>query len=93
MQILHSIIRGEGSPLLILHGFLGMADNWKTLGSRFAENGFQVHLIDQRNHGRSFHTDAFSYVLMVDDLLQYIRYHQLKKVSIIGHGNEKVRLL
>jgi len=32
MQLLHSKIIGEGQPLIILHGFLGMSDNWKTLG-------------------------------------------------------------
>jgi pimeloyl-ACP methyl ester carboxylesterase len=50
--ILNSTIKGEGVPLLILHGYFGMSDNWKTLGNQFSEN-FQVHLIDQRNHGRS----------------------------------------
>ena len=50
MDILHSKTIGQGAPLLILHGFLGMSDNWKTLGNRFASD-FEVHLIDQRNHG------------------------------------------
>ncbi len=45
-QVLHSTILSEGPALLILHGFLGMSDNWKTLGNRFAVNGFQVHLMD-----------------------------------------------
>ncbi|MEM9687512.1 MAG: alpha/beta fold hydrolase [Bacteroidota bacterium] len=86
MNLLHSIIKGEGHPLLILHGFLGMSDNWKTLGNQFSENGFQVHLIDQRNHGRSFHADAFNYTLMAEDVFRYITHHQLKKVHIIGHS-------
>ena len=60
MEILHSKILGAGKPLLILHGFLGMSDNWKTLGNRYAEK-FEVHLIDQRNHGRSFHSNQFSF--------------------------------
>jgi pimeloyl-ACP methyl ester carboxylesterase len=29
-------IEGSGKPLLILHGFLGMSDNWKSLGTQFA---------------------------------------------------------
>ncbi len=85
MSLLHAIVLGKGEPLLILHGLFGMSDNWKTLGMKFAEN-FQVHLIDQRNHGRSFHTDEFSYELMVEDLLTYIDYYQLGKVNIIGHS-------
>jgi len=31
---LKSTIIGEGQPLIILHGFLGMSDNWKTLGGK-----------------------------------------------------------
>ena len=85
MEILHSKIIGEGAPLLILHGFLGMGDNWKTLGNRFAEK-YQVHLIDQRNHGRSFHSDEFSYEVLVEDLSNYIDYHQLDKVKLLGHS-------
>ena len=37
MEILHTNILGEGEPLLILHGFLGMSDNWKTLGTQFVK--------------------------------------------------------
>ena len=59
-MILHSQILGSGQAFVILHGFLGMSDNWKTLGSRWAEDGYEVHLVDQRNHGRSFHHDEFS---------------------------------
>jgi pimeloyl-ACP methyl ester carboxylesterase len=85
MAILHSLILGEGEPLLILHGFFGMGDNWKTLANRFAEN-YEVHLIDQRNHGRSFHSDDFSYDLMAEDLLAYCKHHELTKVSLLGHS-------
>lgn len=53
MQLLHSTILGKGQPFLILHGYFGMSDNWKTLGNQFSEN-YQVHLIDQRNHGEVF---------------------------------------
>ncbi len=58
---LHSTILGEGKPFLILHGFLGMSDNWKTLGKQFAKVGNQVQLIDQRNHVKSGDSDDFSY--------------------------------
>ena len=83
--ILHSTIKGEGIPLLILHGYFGMSDNWKTLGNQFSED-FQVHLIDQRNHGRSFHEDEFNYEVLVEDLHSYIEYHQLDNLYLIGHS-------
>ncbi|MCF6349525.1 MAG: alpha/beta fold hydrolase [Flavobacteriaceae bacterium] len=84
-MLLYSKILGKGQPLLILHGFLGMGDNWKSLANRFAEN-YEVHLIDQRNHGRSFHTTDFSYELMVEDLHNYIKHYSLKKVNLLGHS-------
>lgn len=85
-MILHSQIIGNGVPFVILHGFLGMSDNWKTLGIRYSEEGYQVHLLDQRNHGRSFHSDAFSYSLMVEDLKNYCDEHQLEEIVLLGHS-------
>ena len=85
MEILHATVKGTGKPLLILHGYFGMSDNWKTLGNQFAEN-YQVHLIDQRNHGRSFHASEFTYALLVEDLYRYIQHHQLEAVHLLGHS-------
>ncbi len=84
-MLLHSTIIGTGKPLIIAHGFFGMGDNWKTLAKRFSTH-FEVHLIDQRNHGRSFHSDDFNYELLIEDLLYYIKHYQLKEVSLIGHS-------
>lgn len=84
--MLYSKIEGEGKPLLILHGYLGMSDNWKTLSSQYASEGFQVHALDLRNHGRSFHSDEFSYGAMVQDILDYCQGNNLQSISIIGHS-------
>lgn len=86
MEILHSKIHGQGPSFLILHGFLGMGDNWKTLGREFSDKGFEVHLIDQRNHGRSFHDDDFSYEILVEDLKRYCDFHELKDIILLGHS-------
>ncbi|PKA98990.1 pimeloyl-ACP methyl ester carboxylesterase [Flavobacteriaceae bacterium MAR_2009_75] len=85
-ETLHSKIIGEGQPLLILHGFLGMLDNWKTLGGQYAEEGFEVHLIDQRNHGKSFWSSDFNYDLLAGDLKAYMKEHHISKATIIGHS-------
>ncbi len=86
MPLLHSNILGKGKPLLILHGFLGMSDNWKTLGSLYASAGFETHLIDQRNHGKSFHSDDFDYDILTKDLIHYIAHHNLSKAIVLGHS-------
>ncbi len=85
MPVLHSLIRGEGEALLIVHGLFGMGDNWKTLATKFVDR-YEVHLIDQRNHGRSFHSDDFNYDLMVEDLWRYIDHHKLSRVNLLGHS-------
>jgi len=84
--ILHSNIEGEGIPILILHGFLGMSDNWKSVSLALAKKGFEVHALDLRNHGRSFHSEEFTYEAMANDVLNYCRAHQLSSVYIIGHS-------
>lgn len=84
--MLHSRIEGEGKPLLIIHGFLGMSDNWKSFGALYASKGFQVHILDLRNHGKSFHSEDFSYDIMAQDVLEYCQNHNLNQVSIIGHS-------
>ena len=85
-MILHSNIIGEGKPFIILHGFLGMSDNWKTLGRQFSEHHFQVHLVDQRNHGRSFWDNTFNYDILAEDLKQYCDAHHLKDIVLLGHS-------
>ena len=85
-MILHSKIIGNGQPFVVLHGFLGMGDNWRTLGLQFAEHGLEVHLVDQRNHGRSFHDSDFNYDVMVEDVVTYCKAHQLEKIIVLGHS-------
>ena len=82
---LYSRVLGEGQPLLIIHGLFGMSDNWGSLAKLYADF-FEVHLIDQRNHGRSPHADEFSYLHLSNDLHQYITDNQLNDVIIIGHS-------
>lgn len=85
-MLLHSNILGEGKPFIILHGFLGMGDNWKTLGKEFSENGYQVHLVDQRNHGKSFHDDEFNYDVLAKDLKHYCESYGLDNIVLLGHS-------
>lgn len=83
---LYSNIIGKGKPLIILHGFLGMGDNWKTLAKQFSESNFEIHLVDQRNHGRSFHSNAFDYELMAEDLKIYCETNNLEDIILLGHS-------
>ena len=84
-KILHSKILGEGKPLIILHGLFGMLDNWQALAKEFA-CFFETHIVDLRNHGRSFHATQHNYEVMTEDLLSYLNAYNLDEVSLIGHS-------
>jgi pimeloyl-ACP methyl ester carboxylesterase len=87
-QILNSLIYTSNSSknLLIIHGFMGMSDNWKTLGIHYQEAGYNVHILDLRNHGKSFHSDDFSYEIMVQDVVNYCLDKNINSTQIIGHS-------
>ena len=86
-MILSSKILGSSDKhVLILHGFLGSGDNWISIARKIVECGFKVHLIDQRNHGRSFHADLFNYDVMSNDLVDYLKFHNIDQPIILGHS-------
>ena len=86
-MILNSKVIGESSSkLIILHGFLGMSNNWKTYANKMQETGFEIHLLDQRNHGESFHSIDFNYEIMAKDILDYLNHNKISKASLIGHS-------
>lgn len=87
-MILHSKIYGAEQskiPLLVFHGLFGMADNWATFGREFSEI-MPVHLVDIRNHGRSFHSEEMSQQILADDIFNYLQFHRLGKVNLLGHS-------
>jgi esterase len=73
-------------PLIILHGLLGLSDNWVTFGRRIADEGFDVVIPDQRNHGMSPHSDVFNYLAMTDDLLELIEKLDIELPILLGHS-------
>jgi len=86
-MLLNSQVSGSGNHVLIvLHGFLGMLDNWKSFAKRMDQNKYQIHLVDQRNHGKSFHNNLFNYEILATDLKNYIDHYKIKKFSLIGHS-------
>jgi pimeloyl-ACP methyl ester carboxylesterase len=73
-------------PLIILHGLFGLSDNWVTFGKRIADENFDVIIPDQRNHGKSPHSDVFNYLAMTDDLLELVEKLELEKPILLGHS-------
>lgn len=84
MELYHKKI-GQGKPLIILHGLFGSSDNWQTHGKKLAEY-FEVYLVDQRNHGRSEWSDAFSYEIMAEDVRELIQKENIEDFILMGHS-------
>ncbi len=76
---------GHGHPLVILHGLFGSSDNWYTLSNFFGEK-YKTYAVDQRNHGRSQHSDSFSYKVMADDLNNLLIHEGITSVFLLGHS-------
>ena len=85
MQQLNFKIYGSGDPLIILHGYLGSLDNWQTFAKALAED-YMVITVDQRNHGKSFHSDDFSLELMAEDLKALMESEWIHEAVIMGHS-------
>ena len=64
-------ITGEGPPLILLHGLFGSLDNLGGIARRL-EDQWQIHALDERNHGSSPHTDTMDYPAMAADVIAYM---------------------
>jgi esterase len=76
---------GEGKPLIILHGLFGASDNWLSIGKVLSEH-FEVYLLDQRNHGQSFHDPEHNFEVMADDLARFIENRGIEHPVLLGHS-------
>jgi esterase len=84
-QHLHAREYGSGAPLIILHGLFGSWENWHPVAKALSHR-FTVHVVDQRNHGGSFHSSRFDYDAMAEDLRDFMSAHQLAKAALLGHS-------
>lgn len=85
IQLNHRII-GKGKPIIILHGLFGMLDNWLTIARRLEAAGYMSILVDQRDHGRSDHTNDFNYSLLSQDLFDFMESNWIHESIILGHS-------
>ncbi|WP_417564920.1 alpha/beta fold hydrolase [Marinobacter sp.] len=78
-------ITGEGSPLILLHGLFGSLENLGGIARRL-EDQWQIHALDERNHGSSPHTEAMDYPAMAADVIAYMDAQGIEKASLLGHS-------
>ncbi len=85
MPLLHYNQRGQGDPLVVLHGLFGSGKNWQSHTRQFADL-FEVITVDLRNHGQSFHADEMNYAVMTEDVMQLLDHLDLDQCHLLGHS-------
>src|SRR5262249_4592837 len=82
---LHFEVVGEGRPVVILHGLLGSADNWRSMSRRLGAY-YQVLAVDLRNHGQSPHSNILDYDVMVADVREFMERQALRRSIVLGQS-------
>jgi pimeloyl-ACP methyl ester carboxylesterase len=87
MKLFHKIYSNDSSTeyLFILHGLFGMLDNWHNMARKLSEH-MNVITVDQRNHGKSPHSDEMSFELMAEDLALLMKELNIEKANVLGHS-------
>ncbi|KGE73466.1 alpha/beta fold hydrolase [Spirochaeta lutea] len=82
----------DGSPVLILHGLFGMADNWHTIAGKLVQaardNGSDIYVVvmDLPDHGFSPWVDELNYRVLADAVVLTIRGLGLVRPVLMGHS-------
>ncbi|MDR3074171.1 MAG: alpha/beta hydrolase [Deltaproteobacteria bacterium] len=83
----HYTLKGDGEPVLFLHGGLDAAVNHSRLTDGLAEH-FRVVAVDRRGHGGSTDTDApFDFSLMAEEVLEFTRKLALPPFHLVGYSD------
>ncbi len=82
---LHFSIKGEGEPVILLHGLFGSLDNLGMI-ARGLESDFRVLSFDLRNHGRSPHANHMSYDLIAADVVGMMDELDIGSAHFYGHS-------
>ena len=79
-------VKGQGRPIVLVHGNGEHGGIFKELTGRLAEN-FTVYTPDSRCHGKSQMTDDISYDLMAEDTAAFIKELNIEKPVLYGFSD------
>lgn len=78
---------GDGSPVVLSHGWPLNSDAWEAAALFLAERGHRAIVHDRRGHGKSTQTWAGNEMdTYADDLAQLIDHLDLQGVTLVGHS-------
>ena len=79
--------KGDGEPLILLHGNGENCEYFKEQIDVFAER-YHIYAIDTRGHGKTPRGDKpFTIRQFAEDLLCFMDYHQIEKTHLLGFSD------
>jgi pimeloyl-ACP methyl ester carboxylesterase len=84
-------VRGNGAPLVLLHGFTDSLESWAEVGyvGPLLDAGYRLILIDQRGHGgsgRPHDAAAYAAELIARDVIAVLDALGIERASILGYS-------
>lgn len=88
-------VRGEGKPVLLIHGFIVNSNSWKrtSLYTGLLNNSYKVILLDMRGNGKSgkpHDTAAYENDAEAKDIMKMIDLLKIKQYSAIGYSRGSI---
>ncbi len=81
----HYYVGGHGTPLLLLHGMGGRAEDWSPAISILTQNGFRIYAVDLLGSGRSSHPDIdYSIAEQAEMVRGFLAEQHLQPVDVAG---------
>ena len=66
-------VRGEGQPVVLLHGAFAGASSWSAQAPALAAAGYKVHVPERRGHAHTPDVEGpLTYDAMADDTVAYL---------------------
>ncbi len=88
---------GNGTPVILIHGWPLSADSWDDQALAIAEEGYRVLAYDRRGFGRSSQPwDGYDYDILSDDLAAVIEQTDAQGAIVVGFsmgGGEVARYM
>lgn len=78
-------VRGDGPPLVLLHGLGERASTWDTVRDALAA-GHTTYAVDLRGHGESDHAGAYGHDVIEADVCGWLDAMGLGPVVLVGHS-------
>lgn len=88
-------VRGSGYPVILIHGFSGTSQGWKTapVYNSLLDAGYMVIVLDQRGNGRSGkpHTDAaYANDAEAKDIMGLIGHLHISQYDAVGYSRGSI---